>query len=144
MKNNQGIFVYLKHPNFPRFSLVSRNNPWFRGRTSRKFYLIFQIILWLIAGLSSSCSSQSIDFEKQRIFEERFTIGMSRQETEIMLLKDLQDTEERSLKIISINVLDNNDFIVAYPVDIKKWGAPAYFFRYSPDNKLIVVYPLMP
>ena len=88
------------------------------------------------AGVLISCSSES-DSDKAEAFESRFPPGMSRFEVEQELLN-----ESLPLEIIQVSQKENGDTIVAYRVNESEWGAPTFYFRFSPDNELIVVWPL--
>lgn len=100
------------------------------------------ILLLFVSFLSVliSCSSTSKGYrDKVATFESRFPPGTLRSEVEEELL-----TESQPLEILTVSQMEDGDVIIGYRVDKSKWGAPTFYFRFSSDNELIVVWPILP
>ena len=87
----------------------------------------------------TACTSkdQRSELEKQEEFEGHFEPGMSRYEVEHKL-SEIGVTE----LLVRESNFDNGDISIGYRTSYSEWGASSYYFRFTPNDKLIVVYPL--
>lgn len=84
-----------------------------------------------------TCNSANNVNDKVNAFKSRFPDGMLRFQVEQELL-----TEKQPLEIVQVAQTKDGTIIVEYRVDKSKWGSSTFFFRFSLNNELIVVWTL--
>jgi hypothetical protein len=92
------------------------------------------IFLLVVLFLISRCTrfEPRYNFTKQKEFEALFSSGMSQEAVE-QILDELGDYELYDTSIFE------NGYSVTYTTQSNHWGAPAYFFHFSLDGKLLAL-----
>lgn len=93
-------------------------------------------LIFLIMGCRSL--SRDFDFEKQEAFEAQFSEGMSQVEVEEKL------GEISDYAFINERVIVDGDIMREYHTESKSWGSPTYYFRFTPDDRLVTLFPVSP
>ncbi len=94
------------------------------------------VVLFLISGCTQS--EPRYNFTKQQEFEALFSSGMSQEEVE-QILDELGDYE-----LYDTSLSENGNIHVTYTTQSNHWGAPAYFFHFSPVGALLALNPPEP
>jgi hypothetical protein len=106
------------------------------------FHRAFQLLIFsfVIVFCTSGCVllPQEFDFEKQKIFEARFSEGMSKKEVEKILegIGNYEFGEDWTFP--------NGDLRLEYHTNSREWGSPTYYFRFTPDDSLVTLFPVNP
>jgi hypothetical protein len=95
-------------------------------------------ILILLLAIGCRSLSREFDFEKQDTFEAQFSTGMSQAEVE-QKLEEISDYE-----FIDKWIFPNGDIRREYRTESIRWGSPTYYFRFTPDDKLVTLFPVNP
>lgn len=94
-------------------------------------------IIPILLIVNSACAEKDerTELQKQEEFESFFELGMSQNEVEQIL-------DEMGMEFIRDSQLDSGDYFLSYRASYEEWGATSYSFRFNPDGKLIVMFPL--
>lgn len=93
------------------------------------------LIIVLMSTVTSCSRGKQFDFEKQQAFEARFVAGMSKTEVEEELDKI------GNYEFVDTWIFPNEDIGIEYRTNTSDWGSPVYYFRFSPDDALITLFP---
>lgn len=103
---------------------------------ARSKLLSTMLLLTLLHMLSVSCSGTTAhDLDKQAAFEANFSPGMTEEEV-VDILKTIGD-----YRLTDTRQLENGDVILTFRTGSGEWGSPVYYFRFSPDHELMVLFP---
>ena len=94
------------------------------------------VVLLLISGCTQS--EPRYNFTKQQEFEALFSSGMSQEEVE-QILDELGDYD-----LFRTWITENGNIHLAYRTQSDYWGAPVYYFHFSPDGTLLALNPPEP
>ena len=101
-----------------------------------KIYLL-ALMLFSVAGCQFFGSPHvQFDAEMRETFESQFKSGMTRVEVEKVL-----ENVNGEVLILSETMIENGDILIKYQINTRSVGEPYYFFRFTQDEYLIVVFP---